>query len=72
VKRFEGSPFNLCAQCGAELVAPIWTEHLDERHVRHPWPCKACGYQFETSMYFPLSNEACSQVQPQGADRRVH
>jgi hypothetical protein len=28
MKRFEGPPFNLCAQCGAELVAPNWTEHL--------------------------------------------
>jgi ribosomal protein L37AE/L43A len=72
MKRFEGPPLNLCAQCGAELVAPIWAEHLDERRVRHLWSCEACGYQFETSVYFPLSNEARRQVQPQGADKRVH
>jgi ribosomal protein L37AE/L43A len=72
MKRFEGSPFNLWAQCGAEFVAPIWTEHLEGRHVRHLWSCEACGYQFETSIYFPLPNEERHQVQPQGADRRVH
>jgi ribosomal protein L37AE/L43A len=60
MKRFEGSPFNLWAQCGAELV------------VRHLWSCEACGYQFGTSIYFPLPNEERHQVQPQGADRRVH
>jgi ribosomal protein L37AE/L43A len=72
MKWFAGPPFNLCAQCGAELIAPIWAEHLDERHVRKLWSCEACGYQFETSVYFPLSNEARRQERPQEADRRLH
>jgi hypothetical protein len=41
-----------CAQCGAPLVAPDWTEQMSERRVRHLWSCEACGYQFETSIYF--------------------
>jgi DNA-directed RNA polymerase subunit RPC12/RpoP len=36
-----------CAQCGAELIASDWSEHLSEQRVRNVWSCKACGYQFE-------------------------
>ena len=50
MKQFQSPPFNLCAQCGAALIAPIWVEHLDARHVRNLWSCEACGYKFETSV----------------------
>ena len=39
------------AQCGDALVAPEWSEHVNERCVRHLWSCEACGYEFETSIY---------------------
>lgn len=52
-----GSPRSYhCAQCGAALIAPIWSEHLNDRRVRNVWSCETCGYQFETSVYFPVSN----------------
>jgi hypothetical protein len=35
MKQFQSPPCSLCAQCGAALIAPIWVEHLDERHVRN-------------------------------------
>jgi ribosomal protein L37AE/L43A len=41
-----------CAQCGAAILAPTWSEHVDERCVRHVWECEACGYEFETAVYF--------------------
>lgn len=41
-----------CAQCGAPIAAPDWTEHVNERRMRHLWSCEACGYEFETSIYF--------------------
>jgi len=41
--QFQKPQFNLCAQCGVTLVAPIWVEHLDERRVRNLWSCEACG-----------------------------
>jgi ribosomal protein L37AE/L43A len=63
MKAFERPPFNLCAQCGAALIAPIWAEHLDERHVRNLWSCDACGYQFETSAYFSIRE--VTEVRPQ-------
>ena len=37
-----------CAQCGERLFMPEWSEHLDERRVRHCWQCDACDYAFET------------------------
>ena len=44
---------NVCPQCSAWLLAPDWSEHLNERCVRHNWSCDACGYGFETAVYFP-------------------
>jgi ribosomal protein L37AE/L43A len=43
--------FNPCAQCGEMLLAPEWSEHVNERCVRHLWTCESCGYQFETTVY---------------------
>lgn len=62
MKQFERPPLNLCAQCGAPLKAPIWVEHLDGRHVRNLWSCEVCGYQFETSAYFPILDEKPGQA----------
>lgn len=66
MNRFARPPLNLCSQCGAALIAPIWAEHLNERHVRNLWCCDACGYQFETSAYFPILDERRDQAQPSG------
>ncbi len=39
-------------QCGEWLLAPDWSEYLNDRCVRHTWSCEACGYQFETAVFF--------------------
>ncbi|HML06997.1 MAG TPA: hypothetical protein VK430_02565 [Xanthobacteraceae bacterium] len=44
---------NHCPQCNAWLLAPDWSEHFSERCVRHSWSCEACGYEFETAVFFP-------------------
>jgi len=46
------SKFNHCAQCGDLLFAPVWSEFVKERCVRHLWSCDACGYAYETTVYF--------------------
>jgi transcription elongation factor Elf1 len=43
--------FNPCAQCGEMLMAPDWSEHVNERCVRHLWTCESCGYHFETTVF---------------------
>jgi transposase-like protein len=43
---------NNCPQCSESLLAPDWSEYLNTRCVRHTWSCDACGYQFETSVFF--------------------
>jgi hypothetical protein len=43
---------NNCPQCQAWLLAPDWSEYLNERCVRHAWSCEACGYEFETTVFF--------------------
>lgn len=47
-----------CAQCGEALLAPEWSEYVNERCVRHVWSCDACGYEFETSVYLTLKSAA--------------
>jgi C4-type Zn-finger protein len=42
---------NQCAQCGADLIAAAWSEHLPDSCVRNVWSCDACGYQFEDTVY---------------------
>lgn len=49
---------NICPQCGAWLLAPEWSEHVNERCVRHTWWCENCGYEFETSVFFPPLDKA--------------
>jgi hypothetical protein len=44
---------NQCAQCGALIIVPEWSEYLSERCVRHSWSCEMCGYQFETTVHSP-------------------
>ena len=50
--------FARCAQCGSSLVIPEWSERVSERCVRYLWACDACGYGFETSVYFPKEDIA--------------
>jgi len=49
---------NKCPQCSESLLAPDWSEYLNERCVRHTWSCEACGYEFETSVFFPAAAAA--------------
>jgi ribosomal protein L37AE/L43A len=35
------------------LLAPEWSEYLDDRHIRHLWSCDTCGYEFETTVRYP-------------------
>jgi ribosomal protein L37AE/L43A len=42
---------NQCAQCGADLIAAAWSEHVTDSCVRNVWSCDACGYQFEDKIF---------------------
>ena len=59
---------NNCPQCDEWLLAPDWSEYLNERCVRHTWSCEACGYQFETAVFFAGSGMISRRV---AADRRA-
>ena len=49
---------NECTQCGADLVAPEWSEHLSDHCVRNLWSCEACGYRFEDTVYLSARESA--------------
>ena len=42
---------NECVQCGGDIIAPEWSEHLSTYCVRNVWSCAACGYRFEDTVY---------------------
>jgi Zn ribbon nucleic-acid-binding protein len=46
--------FMACAQCAEPIYIAAWSEHVDDRRVRHLWECEACGYVFETLACFPV------------------
>ena len=50
------TPVVPCAQCGVTLLAPEWSESLDDRRIRHLWSCEACGYEFESEVCYPVSD----------------
>ena len=43
-----------CVQCGADMIAPAWAEHLSDHCIRNIWSCEACGNQFEDLVYLPV------------------
>lgn len=55
-----------CAQCGAQLKRPVWSEPVNERQVRHLWNCGDCGYVFETMVVF-CSDAAAEPAEPLAA-----
>jgi C4-type Zn-finger protein len=44
---------NECPQCGSEMIAPEWSEHLSDHCTRNVWACEACGYRYEDTVYLP-------------------
>jgi hypothetical protein len=46
---------NPCAQCGAPIPAPDWTEN-GPRRISYLWHCKACDYRFEAVAFFDASH----------------
>ena len=46
---------NICLQCNALLFAPEWSEEVNESRVKHAWSSDACGYNFETTVFYPAT-----------------
>ena len=49
-----------CALCGADMIAPQWSEHVSDHCVRNVWLCEGCGCEFEDTLY--LSAQAVESV----------
>ena len=46
---------NPCAQCGAPIAAPAWTEN-GPRRISYLWHCRACDYKFEAVAFYDASH----------------
>ena len=49
-----------CPQCGADIVAPEWSEHVSAHCVRNVWACEGCGYRFEGTVHLSARQTATS------------
>lgn len=36
----------ICTKCGDALIAPEWSQYMDERRVFSLWACEKCGSCF--------------------------
>jgi hypothetical protein len=48
-----------CAFCGADMIAPEWSEHVSDLCVRNVWLCEACGREIKDTVYLsaqPIEN----------------
>lgn len=41
-----------CVRCGDAIIAPEWSEYVDEGHILNLWACPNCGCRFETTAEF--------------------
>ncbi len=46
-----------CVQCGDLVIAPEWSEYVNERLVLNLWSCTNCGFQFDTEAHMPADAE---------------
>jgi C4-type Zn-finger protein len=51
-------PDGKCAQCGAAVIAPEWSEHISAGCLRNVWRCDTCGYRYEDTIYLPVRDQA--------------
>jgi hypothetical protein len=35
------------------MFGPEWSERPDDHRILHLWACEACGYRFETLVFYP-------------------
>ena len=42
-----------CPQCGADVIAPEWSEHVSDHCILNVWSCDACGRGFEDLVCLP-------------------
>ncbi|HZE14844.1 MAG TPA: hypothetical protein VE197_03550 [Mycobacterium sp.] len=47
-----GRPVVECADCGARLYVPEWSEVTDRGRIRYLWQCESCGCSFQTTTRF--------------------
>ncbi len=44
----------ICAKCGDALIAPEWSQYVDEQHIFNLWSCTKCSSSFsEVSAFLP-------------------
>jgi RNase P subunit RPR2 len=38
----------MCDRCKTHLIAPDWSESINEQETVHIWSCPICGNEFQT------------------------
>ena len=59
VASFRNSEYETtCTKCGEPLIAPEWSEYVNEQSVLNLSHCTKCGCRFETEICAPADTEA--------------
>ena len=53
-----------CPQCGADVIAPEWSERVSAHCVRNTWSCDTCDFQFEEVVCLSASDLAAVDCLP--------
>ena len=51
-----------CVRCEHEIIAPLKTELLDDKVIRHLWHCPSCKARFESFPRFPANAKSVKDV----------
>jgi hypothetical protein len=62
----------VCPQCGDELIAPGWSQHVSERCIRNGWCCDGCGRRFDELVCLCAPRLDGSLADPDGAAARPY
>jgi len=61
-----------CAQCGADMIAPEWSEHVSDHCIRNFWSCEACGHRLEDTVYFSAGGRRYDSLRLRIGEGRAH
>jgi hypothetical protein len=58
------SPYGMtCTGCNELVIAPVLSEYLGSREIRHCWSCESCGHKIEMMVDLRISAKTRSAKQ---------
>ena len=55
----------ICAKCGYVLIAPEWSQYVDEQHIFNLWSCTNCRSSFSEVSALPSAAKSTDDSKSQ-------